>query len=144
MTAKAIQGTYADFKIIKTRNIAQFIIEVPLEQANDAIALFGLPDPHIEKWVAVAMLQQNLLNRDESANKAIQIAGMLCNDPRFGEYLKTELGIPDVDPMVPDTIANGLRAILGIQSRTEMHHNSDAVTAFNRVKGGYDKWLITN
>ena len=142
MSAKAIQGTYADFKIIKSRNVAQFIIEVPLEAANDAISIFGLPDPHVEKWVAVAQLRNTALIRDEAAEKAIQQAGMLCNDPRFGEYLKTEIGMPEVDPANSDSIANALRGMLGIKSRTEMHNNPECITAFYRIKGEYDQWVI--
>lgn len=142
MSARAISGTYADFKIVKTRNVAQFIIEVPLEQANEAISMFGLPDPHTEKWVAVAQIRETALIEDKEADRAIQQAGMLCNDLRFGEYLKTVLGIPEVDPMIPDTVVAALRALLGIKSRTEMHNNPDCIKAFYRIKGGYDEWVI--
>ena len=42
-TNKIIQGTYADFKIVKTRNVAQMINEIPLENAQEAINMFGVP-----------------------------------------------------------------------------------------------------
>ena len=71
---KVIQGTYSDFKIIKTRSVAQFIIEIPLENASHAIDMFGLPSPECEKWVAVAMLNEVSIRKDESAIKAIQSA----------------------------------------------------------------------
>lgn len=142
MSARAITGTYADFKIVKTRNVAQFIIEVPLESADEAITMFGLPDPHVEKWVAVALLQTNLITKSERSTQAVQSAGILCGDKRFGEYLKSELRVPEVNPEIPDSIANGLRALLGIKSRTEFHTNSEAVDAFYRIKGEYDLWVI--
>ena len=43
-TNRVIQGTYADFKIVKTRNVAQMIIEIPLESAQEAINKY-LPKP---------------------------------------------------------------------------------------------------
>jgi hypothetical protein len=143
MTAKAIQGTYADFKIIKSRNVAQFIVEVPLEYANEAVALFGLPDPTTEKWVAVAALRETAIIQDQSVNKAIQMAGMLCKDKRFGEYLRDEMGMESVNPESENSIADALRALLGIKSRTEMHSDQLAVEAFFRIKGEYDEWVMS-
>src|SRR4051794_33494293 len=53
----AIQGTFADFKLVKTRRTVQIVIEVPIEQADQALAaLGGLPQPAEEKWVAVARI----------------------------------------------------------------------------------------
>lgn len=142
MNAKVIQGTYADFKIVKTRNVAQFIVEVPLEQANAAVNVFGLPDPTSEKWVAIAMLNEHVIERNESATKAIQVAGMLCREAQFGKFLRDHLGMREVEPMNSQSIADGLRALLGIKSRTEMHDQPETVVAFNRIKGEYDKWLM--
>lgn len=51
-----ISGSYADFKIIKSRGVAQIVIEVPIEQAERAIAVFGLPVGGSEIHVAVARL----------------------------------------------------------------------------------------
>jgi hypothetical protein len=57
MTEQAvISGSYADFKIIKSRGVAQIVIEVPIEQAEKAIAAFGLPVGGSEIHVAVARL----------------------------------------------------------------------------------------
>lgn len=143
MNERAVAGTYADFKIVKTRNVAQMIIEIPLENGNDVVSKFGLPDPHTEKWVAVAMLQTNLINRNDQANKAIQAAGILCQSKQFGRYLKEQVGLPEVDPDVPSTIEDGLRAMLGVKSRTELHTNADAIKAFYRIEGEYKSWAMT-
>lgn len=133
--SRAIQGTYADFKIIKSRSVAQMIVEVPLEQANEVVELFGLPRPNEELWVAVAALHKVTVNRT-GANEAIQRAGMLCRDPAFGKWLQEAKNMP-IDPDDPDSIANGLRAILGIRSRTEMHDSPETVKAFNRLVAEY-------
>ena len=56
----AIAGTFSDFRLIKGRKVAQFIIEVPLETADQALAaLGGIPNPHAEKWVGIARLKDN-------------------------------------------------------------------------------------
>jgi hypothetical protein len=34
----AIKGTFSDFKLIKTRKLAQLIIEIPIELADSALA----------------------------------------------------------------------------------------------------------
>ena len=141
---RVIQGTYSDFKIIKTRSVAQLIIEVPLEQASDAVEIFGLPTPESEKWVAVAMLNETAINKDENAVKAIQQAGMLCKSQDFGNFLNAQYNMDEVNPNDAHTIANGLRTLLGVRTRTDMHDNPDTVLAFNRIKGEYDQWLINN
>lgn len=142
MSNKVIQGTYADFKIVKTRNVAQFIIEVPLEHANSAINTFGLPDPAVEKWVAIAMLNTTYIERDETASRAIQVAGMLCKEASFGRFMRDKLGMAEIIPENSTSIANGLRTILGVQSRTEMYDQPETIQAFNRIKGEYDSWLM--
>lgn len=53
----AIQATFADFKIIRGRKIAQIICEIPLEQADAALSVLGgIPNPATEAWVAIARL----------------------------------------------------------------------------------------
>lgn len=58
MTApSAFKATFADFRLIKGRKVAQVIVEVPLEEADNALAaLGGLPRPDLDRWVAVARL----------------------------------------------------------------------------------------
>ncbi len=53
----AICASFADFKLIKGRKVCQLVCEVPLEQADAALAaLGGLPNPHAERWVGIAPL----------------------------------------------------------------------------------------
>lgn len=54
----AITGRFAGFALIKTRDTAQFVIEVNGEDADAALAaLGGLPRPGVDRWVAVALLK---------------------------------------------------------------------------------------
>lgn len=140
-TNKIIQGTYADFKIVKTRNVAQMIIEIPLENAQEAINIFGVPTPSVEQWVAVAGLHSQAVTKNEDAVNAVKQAGMLCKSDSFGDFLKAKY-VPEIMPTNPESIADGLRKVLGIKSRTEFHENDDARIAFTRLKGEYDQWLV--
>lgn len=57
----AIRGTFSDFKLIKTRKLAQLIIEIPIEQADAALtALGGLPRSDAERWCAIALLDPTI------------------------------------------------------------------------------------
>lgn len=143
MKEKIIQGTYADFKIVKTRSVAQFVVEIPLEQADAAIQLFGLPKASVEQWVAIAALREHIKVKSQEGSEAIKLAGMLCNNSEFGVFLRDQMNMKEVSPDNNESVAQGLRTILGIKSRTEFHADDDARLAFNRVKGEYDKWLMT-
>ncbi len=52
----AVAGTYSDLKFIKTRGVAQIVIEVPIERAGEVVALLGTPMIGNEVWCAVARL----------------------------------------------------------------------------------------
>ena len=101
MTDQAvISGSYADFKIIKSRGVAQIVIEVPIEQAERAIAAFGLPVGGSEIHVAVARLAiggsetgHHAQDASERARAIYQASSpgeqararsiLLCRDPDF-------------------------------------------------------------
>jgi len=134
---RAIQGTYADFKIVKTRSVAQMIIEVPLESANSVVEMFGLPRPNEELWVAVAALHTQS-KPTAGANEAVQKAGIICRDTNFGRWLRDVKHFP-LNPDDPADIANALRALLGIRSRTEMHDSPETVKSFYRLLNEYNE-----
>ncbi len=60
-TPAALQATYSDLKIIKTRGSFQLIFEMPLEGFNHAMAVLGgAPRPDQEVWVGIARLHESL------------------------------------------------------------------------------------
>lgn len=66
----AIQATFSDFKLIKSRSVVQLVLELPIEAADAALAsLGGIPQPGMERWVAVAPL-----NLDSEMTKELQDA----------------------------------------------------------------------
>tara|TARA_B100001093_G_C26802003_1_gene1003838 strand:+ start:104 stop:532 length:429 start_codon:yes stop_codon:yes gene_type:complete len=142
MEDKVIQGTYADFKVIKTRKVLQMVIEIPIEKADEFTNKFGMPNPSVEKWVAVAHLNTSSIHDANEYTKIIQIAGILCTTAKFGEFLnnkfKTKINVND-----SDAIANLLRSFCGIKSRTDLSVNAVARKAFNDLRIEYRKWLET-
>ncbi len=138
-----MQGTYSDLKIVKTRKVVQVIIEIPIEAANTFVEMFGMPNPAEEVWVAIAELDRRTMNESEAsdATKAVQMAGMLCRNKSFGVWLRDQRKM-DVDPSKPESIANALRALLGIKSRREMHNSPEIIVAFNRLKGEFETAFV--
>jgi hypothetical protein len=54
----AFQAVYADFKLIKTRGVTQFIFEVPIEHSDAAYqVLGGMPVQGESVWVAIARIE---------------------------------------------------------------------------------------
>ena len=142
MTNRVVQGTYADFKIVKTRNVAQIIVEVPLEQAQSAIQMFGVPTPTREQWVAVAALHEvSVHTNGEEGQRAIVSAQMGCKSQMFGKFLREQMGILEVEDN-DESRAESLRSILGITSRSELGKDKSTLEAFYRIKGEYDQWLM--
>ena len=143
-TNRIMKGTYSDYKLIKTRGVISVSVEFPIEQAEEFVRMFGMPKPDTEKWVAIAGLNEKVIHRNEDVVRTIQQAGMLCKEINFGRFLKNQKNMLDVIPEKEDTIAKGLRAILGIQSRTDFHNDNNALIAFNRLKSEYETWTINN
>lgn len=56
---RMIQATYSDFKVIKTRQVAQLIFEVPLEMGERAIKQLGMPMPDREIWVEIDIIKSD-------------------------------------------------------------------------------------
>ncbi|MED5369092.1 MAG: hypothetical protein VX978_06320, partial [Pseudomonadota bacterium] len=127
MSDSIMRGAYSDFKVIKSRKVIQMVVEFPIESSNSFVEMFGIPQPHEEQWVAVALMDKRAVIRNETATIAIRDAGILCKNPSFGEWLRAERGMSEVDPNDSDSIAQAVRAILGIRSRSELSDNSEAL-----------------
>lgn len=142
MTDAVMQGAYSDFKVIKSRKVIQMVIEFPIESSATFVEMFGIPQPHEEQWVAVALMNKTAVVRNETAMKAIQDAGMLCKNTSFGIWLKDERGMTEINPQDPNSIAQALRAILGIRSRSELQTDSEALKVWHALKSSYDNSIV--
>lgn len=57
-TQAAFLGSYADWKLIKTRGVIQIVVEVPLHDHDRAYqALGGMPDPQAEVWLGITRVK---------------------------------------------------------------------------------------
>jgi hypothetical protein len=53
----AFRGTYADWKLVKTRAVVQIVFEVPLEDSDAAYEILGgMPNHANERWFGIAAL----------------------------------------------------------------------------------------
>ena len=138
MTQAVIRVTYSDFKLVKTRNVVQMVIEVPVEQADMITNQFGIPNPKEEKWVAVALLDTRKVEINSRASKAIQHAGIFGQDISFVTFLNTK--VPEVNPQEKATIVKGIRALTGVKSRSEFTSNETALKIWERL---YDEYRAT-
>lgn len=120
------QGTFSDFKVIKTRKVAQFVVEVPIEGADAALAaLGGVPRADKEVWVVVARLDPKAAGARPSEPEKPKFslarqAAMACDDPRFVAFLAEKEGVEIADP------AQAVRAICEVQSRAEFDTDPEA------------------
>lgn len=48
MSAAAFKDTYSDLRFVKSRKVAQVVVELPIEEASRFVEAFGAPDPSKE------------------------------------------------------------------------------------------------
>lgn len=136
----AVAGSYADLKLIKSRSVAQLVIEIPIEQAEQAVAAFGIPQPGKEVAVAVALLKQSPTIEHEPRQEKRrfhdmplpQQAALLCNDKAFARWLT---GDPTV---VPEEVAERMRRRLGITSRSLLATSEEAARRFIAMRDEFE------
>jgi hypothetical protein len=82
----AVAATFGDFKLVKTRKVAQLILEMPIEHADAALeALGGLPRADKEIWVGVARLHApppKALGAQVDTEEAIEASKSREADPK--------------------------------------------------------------
>jgi hypothetical protein len=127
--AAAIAGSYSDFKLVKTRSVAQIVIEVPIEQAEAFLKAFGVPQPGAEKPVALALMNTEQPKPEKprqswSSMSRAQQAGILCSDKQFWLWFNV-----DDEKQAEQRV----REYFGIESRREL----DA----EHIAGDWDKFV---
>jgi hypothetical protein len=149
MTDAAVtQGTFADFRLIKGRKCAQIVIEVPIEQADQALAaLGGLPQPTTEAWVAVARLngvekpepEPKEKRRWEDLKLSMQ-ASIRCNEPAFWKFLERDMrGAGNIENA--EDAAAFVRMFCRVDSRSSLNTNPSAAVYWRGLEAQYQAWL---
>lgn len=147
MTAPAaLSGTFADFKLVKTRSAAQIIIEVPIEQADHALAVLGgIPQFGKERHVALARLQTAAEAPKERTPfdelKRAQQAGIACNDVVFRTFLKEAKGVTFHDEPEPhQQAATAVRKLCNVNSRAQFDSNPEARAKWETLHSEFQAW----
>jgi hypothetical protein len=134
----AIQATFADFRLIKGRKQAQLVLEIPIEEADNALAVLGgIPQPQSDCWVAVARLngvakpEPKEKQKWEDLRLSMQ-AGIRCEERAFWTFLGAEC---------PEDAANVVRARCGVDSRSGLNNNPKAAAKWKDIERSYQAWL---
>lgn len=79
------------------------------------------------------------MNRDGEfeGDRAIRLAGVLCREKEFWEYLNDEGQIFEADE---ESATEWLRDYLGVQSRSELKTNQEARLRLKKVNEEYKVW----
>ena len=135
----AIKGTYSGLKQIKTRKVWVLEIEVPEEAAHTVTDLLGFPSHAKEKWVAVAKLNQAVIEeRREPYMELVKKAVMLCKNAYFQEFLSQVHGAEQNESSAILT----LYKLCGIKSRSELKCNAEAKKEFDNLMDYYQQWKV--
>lgn len=151
----AISASFADFRIVKGRKVAQLIFETPLEAADEALRMLGgLPRPDAERWVGIAPLvgkpqaEQQPASPPPEPEKVkerkpfhtlprSQQAAILINDAAFQSWVGSNRTPEETDQM--------LKAHMGIASKRDLDQPAhaekwDRMVATFRADAGRQTW----
>jgi hypothetical protein len=138
----AIKATFSDFRLIKGRKQAQLVLEIPIEEADRALAaLGGIPQPQSDHWVAVARLngvakpepEPKEKRRWEDLKLSMQ-AGLRCEERAFQAFL-------NVSPRNADEAAVEVRKICGVGTRSGLNDDPTAAKIWKDLDRSYQAWL---
>jgi hypothetical protein len=146
----AIQATFSDVKLIRSRKVCQLVLEIPLEQADAALStLGGIPQPHSERWVALARLNGHApepkpdkeKQRWECLKLSMQ-AGIRCEEPAFQRFLRENYNRGHMRSIQnADDAALDVRWICGVDSRRGLNTDPEAARKWTDLDRSYQAWL---
>jgi hypothetical protein len=138
----AIKATFSDFKLIKTRKVAQLVMEVPIEQADDAVkALGGLPTFAEEQWVGIAPLKPEAASKPAPKQSdrwgdlpAVKQAAIRCQDEGFQRWLVAGTGFD----ATAENAATRVRSLCKVSSRKQIcEGNEFALSKWQNIDTAY-------
>lgn len=151
----AFRGSYADWRLVKTRAVIQVIFEVPLADADAAYdVLGGMPDNSKERWFGIAALR----TPEQEAQESIQEqsddddgprrnwrdvepsaqAAMRCNQPEFWAFLREEHKQRVTNK---EDAATVVRKLCKVNSRAHFNTNHAARMVWHGFDTEYQAWL---
>lgn len=163
----AFRATFSDMKLVKTRQVAQLIFEIPIEEFDAAYeVLGGMPVPAKERWFGIAAIKepqrkeadpkstdrtpvkpQPELDTAPAGVKRAKIgwndmqpaaqAGIRCDDAVFWAFLN-ETRKYDVDD--PTGAAEAVREICGVNSRVEFGTDHRKRVLWHQLDVEFQAW----
>ena len=128
-------------------------IKTGLKQSKDGYVLTmavhpdDLPDDLMRDFVGsryvVVMVRigddEKPMNRENEfpGDHAVKLAGILCRDPEFWEWLHKKEWLMEANEK---SCATWLIFYLGIESRKELKTNEEARHLFNQLKASFEAW----
>jgi len=133
----AFSGDYVDLRFVKSRKVAQIVIELPIEQSAAFVAAFGTPNPSTCVPVALARLSKEpepAARKDKrrfSELQPSQQAAMRCNEVSFQQFL----GAQDMEDA-----ARIVRARCNVSSRSHLNADENAAESWRLLDNEYFGW----
>jgi hypothetical protein len=128
-------------------------VKAGLKQSKDGYILTlavhpdEIPDDLVRDFVGsryvVVMVrldeQEQPMNRTNEfpGDQAVKMAGILCRDPDFWEWLHAKEWLMEKNERV---CTEWLTSYLGIESRKELKTDKEARDLFNKLKNSFDAW----
>ena len=143
MTQAAFKATYSDLRFIKSRKVAQIVLELPLEQADGFIQAFGAPNPASETWCAIARLA---IAQDQSVPQKIhktkswdelrlsQQAAIRCSDETYRHWLCVD---------DEESAKSQVRKACEVDSRAELDTDEAAANRWQAMEEEFATWKRT-
>lgn len=129
--------------------------KIALKQTKDGYAMTlaihpdDIPDELMRDFVGarymVVMVRladnEEPLNRQEFAgNQMVKLAGMVCRDPDFWEWLHQDGSLFEKNEAA---CVDWLTSYLNIKSRSEIKTNLDAQDTLKNIYAGFKEWMTT-
>lgn len=143
MTQAAFKATYSDLRFVKSRKVAQIVLELPLEQADGFIQAFGTPNPASETWCAIARLaiaqdktQHQKIHKTKSWDelRLSQQAAIRCSDETYRHWLCVD---------DEESAKAQVRLACEVDSRAELDTDEAAANRWQAMEEEFATWKRT-
>lgn len=157
----AFRATFSDMKLVKTRQVAQLIFEIPIEEFDAAYeVLGGMPVPAKERWFGIAAIKSTAEEAAATPRQASSPstptggakrekmdwrdmqpaaqAGIRSNEPEFWAFLREEKDFRDVRNA--DQAAMAIRDICQVNSRAEFSTDHRKRVLWHQLDSQFAAW----
>lgn len=157
----AFRATFADMKLVKTRQVAQLIFEVPIEDFDAAYeVLGGMPVPSKERWFGIAAIkapqQEEVREKPHPSARptpptdgakrmdwrdlqpAAQ-ASLRCKQPEFWAFLREQHNYAVASN--EDGAITALRHLCVVKSRSEFSTDHRKRVLWKQLDDEFSAWL---